>query len=31
MEFSHYDEVPTTIATKIREERGFTLDDDDDE
>ena len=28
MEFHHYDEVPTNLAQKIREERGFTLDDD---
>lgn len=28
MEFDHYNEVPTAIATKIREERGFTLPDD---
>jgi len=29
MEFDHYDEVPTNVATKIREERGFTLKDED--
>lgn len=28
MEFDHYEEVPTGIASKIREERGFTLSDD---
>ncbi len=28
MEFHHYEEVPSNIAAKIREERGFTLDDD---
>lgn len=30
MEFHHYDEVPTNLALKIREERGFKLDDDED-
>ena len=29
MEFDHYEEVPTNVATKIREERGFVLNDDD--
>jgi elongation factor G len=29
MEFDHYAEVPANIATEIREERGFTLEDDD--
>lgn len=29
MEFDHYGEVPANIATKIREERGFTLEDED--
>lgn len=29
MEFDHYAEVPSNIATKIREERGFSLDDED--
>jgi elongation factor G len=29
MEFDHYDEVPTNVATKIREDRGFVLNDDD--
>lgn len=28
MEFDHYEEVPTNVATKIREDRGFVLDDD---
>ena len=28
MEFHHYEEVPTNIALKVREERGFKLDDD---
>ena len=28
MEFDHYAEVPTNVALKVREERGFTLDDD---
>jgi elongation factor G len=28
MEFDHYDEVPSNIATKIREERGFQLPED---
>jgi elongation factor G len=28
MEFDHYEEVPTNVATKIREERGFKLSDD---
>lgn len=30
MEFDHYEEVPTNIALKIREERGFKLEDDED-
>ena len=30
MEFHHYDEVPTNLATKIREERGFKLEEDED-
>ncbi len=30
MEFHHYDEVPANVATKIREERGFKLEDDED-
>ncbi|MDD4151756.1 MAG: elongation factor G [Candidatus Gracilibacteria bacterium] len=30
MEFDHYDEVPTNVALKIREERGFKLEDDED-
>ncbi|MDD5212967.1 MAG: elongation factor G [Candidatus Gracilibacteria bacterium] len=30
MEFDHYDEVPTHIATKVREDRGFKLEDDED-
>jgi elongation factor G len=29
MEFDHYAEVPANIAAEIREERGFTLEDDD--
>jgi elongation factor G len=29
MEFDHYAEVPAGIAAEIREERGFTLEDDD--
>ena len=29
MEFDHYNEVPTNVATKIREERGFKLPDED--
>ena len=29
MEFDHYEEVPTNVATKIREERGFKLPEDD--
>ncbi|NDK08517.1 elongation factor G [Candidatus Gracilibacteria bacterium] len=29
MEFDHYEEVPTNVAMKIREERGFKLDDED--
>ena len=29
MEFDHYDEVPTNVATAIREERGFKLPDED--
>jgi len=28
MEFDHYEDVPTNLAMKIREERGFKLDDD---
>lgn len=28
MEFSHYSQVPTNITTKIREERGFKLEED---
>jgi elongation factor G len=28
MEFDHYEEVPTNVATKIREERGFKLPED---
>lgn len=28
MEFDHYEEVPANVATKIREERGFKLPDD---
>jgi translation elongation factor EF-G len=28
MEFDHYSEVPSNIATKIREERGFKLPED---
>ncbi len=28
MEFDHYDEVPSNIATKIREERGFSIPED---
>ncbi len=31
MEFDHYEEVPTNLAMKIREERWFKLDDEDDE
>ena len=30
MEFDHYEEVPTNIALKIREERGFKLEEDED-
>jgi len=30
MEFHHYDEVPTNLALKIREDRGFKLEDDED-
>ncbi len=30
MEFHHYDEVPGNVATKIREERGFKLEEDED-
>ncbi|MDP5038866.1 MAG: elongation factor G [Candidatus Gracilibacteria bacterium] len=30
MEFHHYDEVPSNVATKIREDRGFVLEDDED-
>jgi len=29
MEFDHYEEVPANVAAKIREERGFTLSDED--
>jgi len=29
MEFDHYEEVPTNVATKIREDRGFVLPDED--
>jgi elongation factor G len=29
MEFDHYEEVPTNVATKIREDRGFILPDED--
>ena len=29
MEFDHYEEVPANVATKIREERGFKLPDED--
>ena len=29
MEFDHYDEVPTNVATQIREDRGFKLPDED--
>jgi len=29
MEFDHYDEVPTNVATKIREDRGFKLPEED--
>ncbi|MDQ7009009.1 MAG: elongation factor G [Candidatus Gracilibacteria bacterium] len=29
MEFDHYDEVPTNVATKVREDRGFKLPDED--
>lgn len=29
MEFDHYEEVPSNVATKIREERGFKLPDED--
>ena len=29
MEFDHYEEVPTNVATKIREERGFQLPEED--
>ena len=29
MEFDHYEEVPTNVATKIREDRGFSLPDED--
>jgi elongation factor G len=29
MEFDHYEEVPTNVATKIREDRGFKLPEDD--
>ena len=29
MEFDHYEEVPTNVATQIREERGFKLPDED--
>lgn len=30
MEFHHYEDVPTNLAMKIREERGFKLEDDED-
>jgi elongation factor G len=30
MEFHHYEDVPTNLAIKIREERGFKLEDDED-
>lgn len=30
MEFHHYDEVPANVAAKIREDRGFVLEDDED-
>ena len=29
MEFDHYEEVPTNVATQIREDRGFKLPDED--
>jgi len=29
MEFDHYEEVPTNVATKIREDRGFVLPEED--
>jgi elongation factor G len=29
MEFDHYEEVPTNVATKIREDRGFKLPEED--
>ncbi len=29
MEFDHYEEVPTNVATKVREDRGFKLPEDD--
>jgi elongation factor G len=29
MEFDHYEEVPTNVATKVREDRGFILSDED--
>jgi elongation factor G len=29
MEFDHYAETPSNVAAKIREERGFTLSDED--
>ena len=29
MEFDHYEEVPTNVATKVREDRGFKLPDED--
>jgi len=29
MEFHHYDEVPTNIATQIREDRGFSIPEED--
>lgn len=29
MEFDHYEEVPTSVATKVREQRGFKLSDED--
>jgi hypothetical protein len=28
MEFDHYNDVPSGIATKIREDRGFKIPDD---
>jgi len=29
MEFDHYEEVPTNVATKIREDKGVVLPDED--